>query len=273
MKSENLGGIFLSCALTSLLACSAANKEENAESVQSAPDMTVAAGESVYVMAVNHPGRSDKDRQRDSQRLPAAVMQFFGIGPGDTVLDLFSGGGYYTELLSYVVGDGGKVVAHTNTAYANFVGDEASDRYGNNRLPNVEILMAENNELSLPVSEFDAVMMILAYHDVYYVAPESGWPKIDGPALLAEVYKGMRPGAVLGIVDHVAATGSPRETGNTLHRIDPAIVRGELEKAGFVFDESADMLRHPEDDHTKNMGDPSIRGKTDRFVMRFRKPG
>lgn len=264
---------FLLHATAWLVACSPDKADAPVEAATDTPEMSVSADDSVYSTAVNNPARSEQDQQRDALRKPGEVMQFFGIGPGDTVLDLFSGGGYYSELLSYVVGEDGKVVSHSNAAYANFVGEEATNRYGNDRLPNVEILMAENNELALPEEAFDAVLMVLAYHDIYYIDPENGWPKIDGPLLLAEIFSGLRPGGVLGIVDHVAAAGATRETGNTLHRIDPDIVRLELEKAGFVYEESADMLRNPDDDHTKHMGDPSIRGKTDRFVMRFRKPG
>jgi len=235
--------------------------------------MSVSADESLYSQAVNNSARSENDRQRDPLRKPGEVMQFFGIEPGTRVLDMFSGGGYYSELLSYVVGQSGSVVAHTNTAYTNFVGDEATNRYANGRLPNVEILQAENNELLLPADEFDTVLLVLTYHDIYYIDPENGWPKIDGPALLAELYKGMKSGAVLGVVDHVALPGAPQEAGNTLHRIDPALARAEIEEAGFVFEDEAEMLRNPDDDHAKPMGDQSIRGKTDRFVMRFRKPG
>jgi predicted methyltransferase len=266
--------IFIAVSIAALALIASCDKSGNAEPGRAASTgMTVPASESLYVMAVQNPARSDKDRERDSLRKPAEVMQFFGIEPGTRVLDLFSGGGYYTELLSYVVGDKGSVVAHTNAAYASFVGDETKNRYADDRLPNVEVLQAENNELKLTDGEFDAVLMILAYHDIYYVDPENGWPQIDGAALLAELYKGMKPGAVLGIVDHVAQAGAPRETGNTLHRVDPALVRAEVEKAGFLFEEQADMLRNPDDDHLKNMADPSIRGKTDRFVMRFRRPG
>ncbi len=96
--------------------------------------------------------------------------------------------------------------------------------------------------------------------------------KIDGPALLAELYQAMKPGAVLGIVDHYAEAGSPRETGGTLHRIDPEIVVTDLTKAGFILDGKSELLRNMEDDYAKNMADPTVRGKTDRFVFRFRKP-
>lgn len=263
----------VSASLVILAACGPAEPERQASVPDIAGEMTVDKSESVYAMAVNNAARREQDRNRDALRKPAEVMKFFGIEEGAKVLDVFSGGGYYSELLSYVVGKNGRVVAHTNSAYANFVGDEAVIRYADGRLPNVEILLAENNELALPENEFDVVMLVLAYHDIYYVAPENGWPKIDGPALLAELYKGMKPGAVLGVVDHAANSGAPRETGNTLHRIDPALARSEIESAGFVFEEATDILHNPDDDHSRNMADPLIRGKTDRFVMRFRKPG
>ena len=144
---------------------------------------------SIYELAVANPERTDADRERDAARKPAEVLDFFGIRPGMTVLDMFSGGGYYTELLSYVVGPDGRVIAHTNSAYAGFVGDETVNRYADNRLPNVETLLAENNELRLRADVLDAVMLILSYHDIYWVDEANGWPKIDGPKLLAEFMK------------------------------------------------------------------------------------
>ncbi len=225
-----------------------------------------------YQAALAHPRRRSADHDRDSGRKPAEVLAFFGIGPGMTILDMFSGGGYYSELLAYVVGSEGRVVAHSNSAYLNFVGDEFEERYADGRLANVEVLMAENNELELPAEEFDAVMLILSYHDFFYVDAENGWPKIDVPKLLAEIYKAMKPGAILGVVDHYAEAGSPRETGNSVHRIDPGIVISELEIAGFVLDGKSNVLRNMDDDYSKIVFDPELRGKTDRFVLRFRKP-
>lgn len=226
----------------------------------------------VYANAVNHDARSAADRERDTDRKPAAIVAFFGIEPSMHVLDMFSGGGYYTEILSYVVGPEGTVTAHSNEAYAAYSGDEALTRYGGDRLPNVRILMAENNELDLTEDTFDAIMLVLSFHDIYFVDEKNGWPKIDGAAFLGELHQGLRPGGVLGIIDHFAEPGSPRETGGTLHRIDPAIVVTEVEAAGFVLEETSDVLRNLEDDHSLNMADPAIRGRTDRFVMRFRKP-
>ena len=227
---------------------------------------------SVYAAAVASEARPEGDRASDAGRNPQAVLEFFGIQPGDVVLEMWAGGGYYTELLSHIVGNDGKVVAHANTPILNFAGEAHPNRHANNRLPNTEILMAENNELTLEADSFDAITIILNYHDLYWVSEQYGWEKIDVAAFLAEIYKGVKPGGTLGIVDHQAASGSPAETGNTLHRIDSAIVIAELEDAGFVLDGESDVLANPADDHTRNVFDAEIRGKTDRFVLRFRKP-
>jgi len=225
-----------------------------------------------YQTALSNPNRRAADLERDAGRKPAEVLAFFGIEPGMAVLDLFSGGGYYSELLSYVVGPDGRVVSHSNAAYLSFVGDEFNERHADGRLANVEVLMAENNELELTADSFDAVTVILAYHDIYYADPENSWPKIDGPKLLAELYKGLKPGGLLGVVDHYAEAGSPRETGNSVHRIDPGIVISELEIAGFVLDDKSQVLRNMDDDYSKIVFNPELRGKTDRFVLLFRKP-
>ena len=255
-------------ALFVLAAC-----EQNSQ--QPAEDQTAsepAAGPDAYETAVNHPSRRAADHDRDAGRKPAEVLAFFGIEPGMTVLDMFSGGGYYSELMSYVVGPDGHVVAHSNAAYVNFVGDEFNERHAEGRLANVEVLMAENNELELQAEAFDAVIMILSYHDIFYADPDNGWPKIDGPKLLAELYQGLKPGAILGVVDHYAEAGSSRETGNSVHRIDPGIVISELEIAGFVLESKSRVLRNMDDDYSKIVFDPELRGKTDRFVLRFLKP-
>ena len=261
--------IISTLALLILFGCG----ETNSPAPVQTTDESVFPTGSIYQLAVDSPGRTDSDRERDAGRKPGEVLKFFGIAPGMTVLDMFSGGGYYTEMLSHIVGSDGRVVAHTNSAYAGFVGDETVNRYADKRLANVEILLAENNELQLPAAEFDAVMLILAYHDIYYVDVANGWPKIDGAKFLAELKKGLKPGGMLAVVDHYAAAGSPRETGGSLHRIDPQIVVSELQAEGFVLEAKSDVLRNMEDDYSKGMFDPEVRGKTDRFVLRFRNPG
>lgn len=258
--------------ILSLALLGACGEKEMPAAAPEAATQVNAPARSIYAEAVADPGRTAADRARDAGRKPADVLEFFGIARGMDVLDMFSGGGYYTEMLAKIVGPEGSVVAHSNEAYARFVEDETSKRYADGRLPNVEILMAENDALELPDAAFDAVMMILAYHDIYYVDPENGWQKIDGPALVAEIFEALRPGGILSVVDHYAAAGSPPETGNTLHRIDPQIVIDELEAGGFVLEATSDVLRNMNDNHSMNMSAPEIRGKTDRFVMRFRKP-
>jgi predicted methyltransferase len=225
-----------------------------------------------FQRAMDHPGRLPADRERDAQRQADRVLAFFGIQPGMTVLDLYSGGGYYTELLSFVVGSSGRVVAHNNTPYQQFAGAEIDQRYADDRLQNVERIMGENNELTLSASTFDVVLMTLAYHDLYFVSEKMGWTEVDRPVFLAEVFQSMRPGAVLGIVDHVADKGAPASTGGTLHRLDPEIIKRDIEAAGFLFDGESDMLRNFTDNHTQPVFDNSVRGRTDRAVLKFRKP-
>jgi predicted methyltransferase len=258
-------------AVVVLAGCGKSEQQNEAAEVPAAIDAVVDTTPN-YEAAISNSARSGADRERDAGRKPAEVLEFFGIEPGMRVLDMFSGGGYYTEMLSYIVGDDGKVIAHSNEAYAGFVGDEAITRYANDRLSNIEILMAENNELQLEADQFDAILLVLSFHDIFYADPKNGWPKIDGAKFLAELYGALKPGAVIGIVDHYAEAGSPRETGGTLHRIDPAIVVADMQNAGFILDGKSEVLRNTDDDYSVNMFDPAVRGKTDRFVMRFVKP-
>lgn len=256
-------------ALT-VAACNQQPAQETAP-VSAAPT-PVAVDPAVYAAAVANPARPPADLERDAGRKPAAVLEFFGIAPGMTILDMFSGGGYYTEILGSVAGPEGHVVAQANKAYLKFVGDEFKARHADNRLPNVTVLMAENNELQLDENQFDAILMVLSFHDTFWISPEDDWPEIDRPALQAELFAALKPGGVLGVIDHQAIPGSSGETGGTVHRIDRAIVVDELTQAGFVLEAESDLLRNPADDHSKGVFDPDIRGKTDRFVLKFRKP-
>jgi predicted methyltransferase len=255
-------GLFVLCA-----ACVPDSETPPAAVPASAPAAAVD-----YREALAAPTRLAEDREQDARRKPAEVLAFFGVRPGMSVLDLYSGDGYYSELLATVVGPSGQVVAHNNSAYINGLENELARRFAEQRLPNVERLTAENNALELEPERFDFVLLSNVYHDVYYADVASGWAALDGPKLLAELFAGMKPGATLGLIDHVAAAGSPAETGGTLHRIDPEIVRRDFAAAGFVLDAESDLLRNPADDLTKNVFDRAVRGQTDRFVLRFRRP-
>ena len=226
----------------------------------------------VIAESLASPDRIEQDRSNDPLRRPDLVLSFFEIKPGMTVLDLFSGGGYYTEIVSRVVGENGKVVAHNNEAYIAYAKDALSSRYTDNRLENVDRITAEANELSLPAGTFDAALAMLTWHDFYYLDEENNWPAIDTPALITKLCSALKAGAVLGITDHVAAKGSnARETGQDLHRIDPSRIRNDLSGSCFKFEGEIDVLRIPGDDISKPMFAEGIRGRTDRVVYKFRK--
>lgn len=222
--------------------------------------------------AVGHADRPDADKARDQDRKPDQVLAFFGIAPGMAVYDMFSGGGYYSEILARLVGPDGKVTAHNNHAYLDYAKKDIGPRYADGRLAEVDRVTIEANDLEIEENSYDAVLMILTYHDIYLTSEPEAWPVIDGPRLLGAIVKGLTPGGVLGIVDHRARAGAPATTGDTLHRIDPEIVKAELAAAGLIFEGAADFLANPEDDLEKPMYAEGIRGKTDRFVFRFRKP-
>lgn len=215
--------------------------------------------------------RFEGDSSRDATRQPAKVLALAGIEPSMSVLDMYSGGGYYTEVLSHVVGPSGSVTSHNNNAYFSFAGEEIKARFADSRLGNVERVLAENNELKLDADRYDRITMMLTFHDFYYVDPDNGWPAIDTPALLAEIHRGLKADGKVVITDHYAESGAARDSGNTLHRIDPQAVIEDMQAAGFELEASADFLRNETDDHTISVFDPAVRGKTDRFVMTFRK--
>jgi predicted methyltransferase len=222
--------------------------------------------------ASGHSARRPVDLEQDERRNALDVLNFFGILPGMVVLDLYSGGGYYAELLSIVVGPDGLVVTHNNTSYLEFASDELAARYSEGRLNNAERLIGENNQLELAANRFDAVIMIKSYHDVYLVSDEMGGSAVDRPKLLQEIFSALKPGGVLGIVDHAADPGGQPESGSALHRIDPAVIRRDMAAAGFRFEAESNVLHNPDDDHSLTVFDPSVSGRTDRAVLRFRKP-
>lgn len=222
--------------------------------------------------AVANEARSDKDRGRDADRKPADVLCFLGAGPDTHVIDMFAGGGYYTEILAHLASPDGLVTAHNANAAKEYAAEAIAARYGDDRLPNITLIYQESNELDLGTDKYDLVLMILTYHDIYWIPQGATEPSMNGPKILASVLGAMKPGGVLGIVDHVAPAGAPSSTGNTTHRIDPALMRSEIEAAGFVFDGESDVLRNPEDDLEKPMWTEGLRGKTDRVVYRFKKP-
>ncbi len=223
------------------------------------------------VQAVANSARPEADTQRDANRKPAEVLEFFGIEPGMDVLDIFAGGGYYTEILSYLVGNDGKVTLYNNGGWNGFVNTGVAERLANDRLANVESVVAEADEINFAANSYDAALFVLGFHDLYYV--DTFWPAIEPGPFLESIYNSLKSGGILGLVDHIAEPGGTSlEVANSLHRIDPAIIRRDMLAAGFILEAESTLLRSSEDNHILPMSDPSVQGKTDRVVYLFRKP-
>ena len=211
--------------------------------------------------------RSPEDKARDAGRRPAAVINFLGIEAGMKVMDLIAASGYYTEVLSVAVGPKGRVYAQ-NGDFVLKIRDGANDkamtaRLANGRLPNVERLDREVEDLSFD-GTLDAVLTALNFHDIYNGGGEDAANK-----MLLTILKSLRPGGVLGLIDHA---GNPKADNEKLHRIDEAKVVEAAKAAGFIVEASSDVLRHSEDDRTQFVFAKGLRGATDRFVLRLRKP-
>ena len=222
--------------------------------------------------AVAASDRPKEARDLDESRKPALVLAFMGLKRGDRALDLFTGTGYYAELMARAVGPTGGATAWEP---ANFIDAKARTEMAalKARTPNVSLLASPANAFSLPESAYDFAMIHLNYHDTYWESARYGFPRMDPAAFLATVYRSLKPGATMAVVDHAANPGGDtRAVVQALHRIDPAVLRADFERAGFVLEAQSDLLRNPVDDHSKSVFDPSIRGRTDRFVYRFRRP-
>ena len=221
--------------------------------------------------AVADPGRSEMVRARDAARKPAELLAFSGIKPGDRVGDLIPGGGYFTGLFSLVVGPAGHVYSIWPQEYVKVDAEEISNVKSGSadpRFPNVTILIEPAAVFAAPES-LDLVWTSQNYHD--YPDPFMG---PTDPALLNKaVFAALKPGGVFMVVDHVAQAGSGLRDTNTLHRIDPAVVKAQVTAAGFVFEGESMVLHNPADPHTAAVFDKSIRGHTDQFAFKFRKPG
>jgi predicted methyltransferase len=223
--------------------------------------------------AIASKDRPGADIERDATAKPREVLAFLGVTPGMRVADMFAAGGYYTELLARTVGVKGQVIAYNNPPYARFAEKGIARRYADGRLGNVRQLTAEVDELQLAPASLDAALFVMSFHDAYWRPADGGWNRTDPAELLRRLYTALKPGGVVVVQDHVARPGGDTASVvGELHRIDPAVVRAGFERAGFVFDRASEVLAQPADDHTKLVFDESMRGKTDQFVYRFRKP-
>lgn len=220
--------------------------------------------------AVADATRPAADTARDADRKPAEMLAFSGVKPGDKVVDLMPGGGYFTRLFSAAVGPTGKVYAFDPAEFAKFSKTPlpANGAPGDPARPNVTFLTAPANSFSTP-EPVDVVWTAQNYHDLH----DSFAKPADLALVNAAIFKALKPGGVYIVLDHAALPGSGLSATDTLHRIDPAAVRREVEAAGFKYVGESTVLRNPADPHTALVFNPAIKGKTDQFVFKFRKPG
>ncbi len=234
------------------------------------PAMAPAAEASLIQKSVASTERPDSDRERDARDKPGEVMAFAGIKPGMTVVDMFSAGGYWTELLAGAVGPSGKVLAVNNLPYAAFSKEGAAKRFTEGRLPNVERRLIEASWFNLPPKSADLVLIVMAFHDVYWIDEKEGWPEIHTDGFIESLKRVLKPGGKLVIIDHNAAAGSGKEAVGKLHRLNEEWVKKTLAAHGFVFEKAYDGLRNPADQFDKMVYDAAVKGKTDRYVQMYR---
>jgi predicted methyltransferase len=223
--------------------------------------------------AVTAPGRPDASVQLDEVRRPAEVLRFMGLRRGDRVLDYFTGGGYYADIMARAVGPNGLVVGWNGASFMRREQIRTALAEVRARNANTAFYGTPQTAVAFPAESFDFVMFHLVYHDAYWESAEFGVPRHDPNDVVRAVWHATKPGGIVAVIDHHAAPGGDtRAVVEALHRIDPAVVRADFERAGFVLEARSDMLRNPSDDHGANVFDASVRGRTDRFLYRFRKP-
>ncbi|MEO7276534.1 MAG: methyltransferase [Sphingomicrobium sp.] len=222
--------------------------------------------------AVAAPGRSADNVKLDASRKPAEVLRFLGLRPGMTALDLFGGNRYWAEIMVRSVGPRGRVVVWEPSQFDSPDSDKAFAEFAAKN-PNVSMVTTPFEAIALPRNAADLVMLNLNYHDAYWESSKYKIPRMNPADFLKAVYRAMKPGAVIGVIDHIAnANADTRATVEKYHRIDPKVVRADFARAGFRFAGSSAILRNPADDHLSLVFDPKIRGKSDRFIYKFRKP-
>lgn len=222
--------------------------------------------------AVASPARPAELQAMDAGRKPAQALTFLGLEPGMDAADLLTGSGYWAQIMAKVVGPEGSVTAWQPDQFYN-AGPEKDK---------LDAVVAGSPGLTLghypfdtfapPAAAYDFALINLSYHDLYWESDKYGIPLSDPAAFTRNLYAAMRPGGIVGVIDHVGPAGDTRAVVEKLHRIDPATVRADFERAGFKLEAQSDLLANPADDHSLNVFDKAIRGQTDRFLYKFRKP-
>jgi predicted methyltransferase len=216
--------------------------------------------------AVNDAGRPDKDKARDADRKPAEIMTLTGVKSGDTVVDVGPGSGYYTRIMSKIVGANGKIYGFNPSWVAEKfpIAVDGVKALAAGGYPNVVNSVQPMAEIRFD-QPVDMIFMSQLYHDQV-------WQKVDVAKMNKAIFAALKPGGVYFIIDHVGKGVTTVEQIDKLHRIDPAVVKEQILAAGFKLATESDLLRNPADTGEKNVFDPALRGHTDQFVYKFVKP-
>lgn len=221
--------------------------------------------------AINDKSRPRRDFARDARDSTAQVLAFTGVKPGDVVLDFLPFRGYFTRLFSSIVGENGHVYASVPQALTAIgriaKGAEEIKAFANTR-NNVTLIQGRPELIGEPPVAVDLVFIAQNYHDLHdrFMGP------VDIAMLNRSVFRSLKPGGICVIIDHTAQHDSPRDVTETLHRIDPAVVREEIEAAGLECVGRSAMLANPDDPRTGSIFGRTIRYRTDRFILKFRRP-
>lgn len=249
----------IALAVLALSACASAPKGP--------PPLAVAD----YAPILAQPGRTDADKKDDDARKPAEVLAFAQVRPGDTILEMEAGRGWYSDILSLAIGPTGKLIIQYPPEFA--YGDAAfKARTDVGRLKNAVITKTHFDALEAPDGSVDKVIWILGPHEIFYKPNNS--PGLGDPAkTYAEIVRVLKPGGTFIAMDHAADKGAPTTIAQTIHRVDPQVVLDMAKQAGLDYIDKSDVLANPSDDRTKMVFDPTIRRHTDQFLFRFKKPG
>ncbi|MFI4967333.1 MAG: class I SAM-dependent methyltransferase [Gammaproteobacteria bacterium] len=222
-----------------------------------------------YVTAAMHSPERAADAADDAQRQMAAIMTFTQVQPGQKVVELIPGGGYWTRVFSGIVGPKGHVYTIWPDGYQDYVKESYANwqKLSTTQYKNVSLIRGGPSDLKVP-EPVDLVFTNENYHDYHdkFMGP------VDMAAFDKKVFETLKPGGVFVVVDNVAPAGSGFGSTETTHRVDPEAVKQEVEAAGFVFDGSSDALKNPADDHKQVSYTPPMAGHNDQFIFRFRKP-
>jgi predicted methyltransferase len=214
--------------------------------------------------ALASPERSADNKARDASRKPVETIQFFGIKSGDTVVDMIAAGGWFTEVLSAAVGPRGHVYSQNPP----FIPESDAEKALLKRLGNAEAVRVPLAQAGV-VARADAVVTALNLHDIYNGFNNQPGGETAAVAFLKSIFDALKPGGVLAVIDHAGVAG---QDNTKLHRMLPQQARDAIAKAGFTIEAESPLLANPSDDHTKGVFDPALRGHTDQFMIRARKP-